>query len=103
VSEVISLVSREATLVSILISLVVWAVIAVLRGDLTTGKRLRDEQEEKEKWRQAYFTSEKANAELSKQNGILIENSRLLVPFIQAFGSGATKFLRAHEEEGGGS
>lgn len=99
--EFIALIGKEPTIIGLCLVFVAFIVWSILTDKLVTAKRLEDERErvnaeriEKEKWQAAHATLEKTNAEILKQNGVLLENSRLFVPFIQAFGTGATKYLQ---------
>lgn len=92
--EILALANKEVTITGLCIAFVAFIVYCLLTDKLVSSKRLEAERSEKEKWRTAHDTLKEAHTETLKQNGILIENSRLFVPFIQAFGQGATKFLQ---------
>lgn len=106
--EILALASKEVTITGLCIAFVAFIVYCVLTDRLVSSKRLdavekrvEHERVEKDKWKEAHDTLQKAHDETLKQNSVLLENSRLFVPFIQAFGTGATKFLQSPQDEEG--
>ena len=111
-SEILALASKEVSIIGLCVAFVAYIIYCILTDKLVTAKRLEAvekrveaERIEKEKWQQAHTTLQKAHDQTLGQNSVLLENSRLFIPFIQAFGTGATRFLQAplpaDEEETG--